>query len=558
VSDASPVVAEPAVRPDPRSGEPGALRPEDLLARLIRAIEAARTLGIPVDRAEAVRTDAAARLGFPADVYVLALVGGTGVGKSSLLNALAGEAVSPVSVRRPTTDEPVAWVPRDARRDMDELLAWLNVRQIREHGSAGPGGGVAILDLPDIDSIEATHRERVEDLLPRVDAVVWVTDPEKYHDAVLHDDFLHHWIQRLDRQAIVLNKSDRLGPDAVPKVRRDLERDLATRFAVSGREHPPVIVASAIDGAAELTELRGWLAAQIEAKRIVRDRLVATLGATLNGLAREAGVDLTTAPEPFLGPGPRRAVMKGVTDAVLRAVDLAALERQAVAATRALARARGAGPMGLVTSTIYRLSGRQARVADPDRYLVEWREHGSLAPAIDALRRALTEPIRIATPAVRPALAATVEPTDVRRSLERAVDGAIARQERSVPSSRVWPLIGLLQTVATWAIGLSVAWIIVWILARPAVSSIDVPVLGLIPMPFAALVVALATGYALARILGLHAGWVGRRWAARLRRDVTTAVQREVTDRALQPLDRLEAARHDLWSAAGGPTTDRH
>jgi hypothetical protein len=557
VSDAAPVIAEPAVRLDPRPGEPGAVRPEDLLARLIRAIEAARTLGIPVDRAEAVRTDAAARLGFPADVYVLALVGGTGVGKSSLLNALAGEAVSPVSVRRPTTDEPVAWVPHDARRDLDELLVWLNVRQIREHGSAGPGG-VAILDLPDIDSIEATHRERVEDLLPRVDAVVWVTDPEKYHDAVLHDDFLHQWIQRLDRQAIVLNKSDRLEPDAVPKVRRDLERDVATRFAVSGRAHPPVIVASAIGGAAELSELRGWLAAQIEAKRIVRDRLVATLGATLNGLAREAGVDPTAPFEPFLGPGPRRAAMAAVTDAVLRALDLAALERQAVAATRARARARGAGPMGLVTSTIYRLSGRQARVADPDRYLVEWREHGSLAPAVDALRRALTEPIRAATPAVRPALAATVEPIEVRRSLERAVDGAIGRQERAVPSSRVWPLIGLLQTVATWAIGLSVAWIIVWILARPPVSSIEVPVLGLIPIPFAALVVALATGYALARILGLHAGWVGRRWAARLRRDVTAAVHREVTDRALQPLDLLEAARQGLWSAARGPTTERH
>jgi hypothetical protein len=127
-----------------------------------------------------------------------------------------------------------------------------------------------------------------------------------------------------------------------------------------------------------------------------------------------------------------------------------------------------------------------------------------------------------------------------------------------VPSSRVWPLIGLLQTVATWAIGLSVAWIIVWILARPPVSSIEVPVLGLIPIPFAALVVALATGYALARILGLHAGWVGRRWAARLRRDVTAAVHREVTDRALQPLDLLEAARQELWSAARGPTTERH
>ena len=49
---------------------------------------------------------------------------------------------------------------------------------------------VAVLDLPDMDSVERTHRERVEELLPRVDAVAWVTDPEKYHDAVLHDDFL--------------------------------------------------------------------------------------------------------------------------------------------------------------------------------------------------------------------------------------------------------------------------------------------------------------------------------------------------------------------------------
>jgi hypothetical protein len=551
VSDAPPVIGEEAVPADRLPEDRGQLRPEDALVRLERAIEAARTLGIPVEAAEAVRADAEARLGFPAEVYVLALVGGTGVGKSSLLNALADEPVSPVSVRRPTTDEPVAWVPREARRDLDELFAWLNVHEIREHDSSGPGN-VAILDLPDIDSVAAVHRERVEDLLPRVDAVIWVTDPEKYHDAVLHDDFLRQWIPRLDRQAIVLNKSDRLGREAVADVRRDLERDLATRFAVAGRPRPSVIVASARDGAAGLGELRGWVAAQVEAKRIVRDRLAATVGATLDGLARQARIDPMSPLEPFLRPEPRRAAIEAVISAVLRALDLPALERQAVAATRARARARGSGPIGLVTSTIYRLSGREAQVADPDRYLVRWREHGSLAPAVDALRQALTDPIREASPQVRPALAATVEPTGLRRSLEQAVDRAIGRQDRLAPSSRIWPVIGLLQTAATWAIVLSVAWIIVWILARPPVSSIEVPVLGPIPMPFAALVVSLAAGYLFARILGLHAGWVGRRWASRLRRAITSAVERELTDRALEPLDRLEAARRDLWSATLG------
>ena len=42
---------------------------------------------------------------------------------------------------------------------------------------------------------------QLEQLLPRVDAVIWVTDPEKYADAVLHDDFLRAWMVRLDSQA---------------------------------------------------------------------------------------------------------------------------------------------------------------------------------------------------------------------------------------------------------------------------------------------------------------------------------------------------------------------
>jgi hypothetical protein len=71
-------------------------------------------------------------------------------------------------------------------------------------------------------------------------------------------------------------------------------------------------------------------------------------------------------------------------------------------------------------------------------------------------------------------------------------------------------------------------------------------------MPFAILVVSLLAGYLLARVLGWHAGWVGRRWAARLRRDIEAAVDRELTDHALEPLDRLESARRALWAASQG------
>jgi hypothetical protein len=53
----------------------------------------------------------------------------------------------------------------------------------------------------------------------------------------------------------------------------------------------------------------------------------------------------------------------------------------------------------------------------------------------------------------------------------------------------------------------------------------------------------------LARVLGLHAGWVGRRWARRVRERVTTAVRDEVTGRGLAPLDALEDARRRLAAA---------
>ena len=98
------------------------------LGRLETAIAAARELGVGVQEAEAVHGDAVARLGFPADAYVVALVGGTGVGKSSLVNAARRRRRSArASVRRPTTAAPVAWVPAGSAAELEPLLDWLGV-----------------------------------------------------------------------------------------------------------------------------------------------------------------------------------------------------------------------------------------------------------------------------------------------------------------------------------------------------------------------------------------------------------------------------------------------
>ncbi len=534
-----------------RLDDPAALDLADPLARCLATADeladAATSLGLPADRLRAVGDDARRRLGFPGDAWVLALVGGTGVGKSSLLNALAGLEVSTASVLRPTTSRPVAWVPAAEREALAPLLDWLGVQQVREH-PAGDLGPVAILDLPDMDSVAGDHRARVEAVLPRVDAVAWVADPEKYHDAVLHDAFLREWLPRLARQVVVVNKADRVGTEDARGIRADLEADLAPR-AAGGAARVPVLFTTSTAGAADTGDLRAWISAAAEAKAIIRARVAASVVAAVRDLLVAAGLDPVHEPGPLLAADRRRDAVRQATEALLRAIDMPGVEAQAVAATRASARARGTGPIGRVTALLYAASGRETRVADPRGYLLRWRERGSTTPAVEAVRAALSEPLRTASPAVRPALASAMEPAALRRGLERAVDRAIAETgDLRPPRSAWWRVVGLLQFVSTVGIALSVAWVVAWILVRPETATVVLPLLGPVPAPFAWLVAFLLLGFVLARVLGAHAGWLGRRWARRVRGAIADSVQVQLTAEALRPLDAFEATRDRAWS----------
>ncbi len=517
------------------------------LARLDEAIEAGRALGLDVARCESIRLEARERLGFTADAYVVALVGGTGVGKSTILNALAGATVSAAGVRRPTTAQPVAWISADAHSAVAPLLERLGVGASREHHEDALRD-VAILDLPDIDSLASEHRARVEELLPRVDAVVWVTDPEKYHDAVLHDAFLRGWLPRLDRQLVVVNKSDRLTAADAERVRRDLEADLGPR-RIPGIRHPPaVVLTAAASGPPGVAELHRWLADETAAKRVVMARLGAAARASVEDVGRLAGADPDDAARPFVGAGARDEATRATIAETLRLIDLDGAERQAVAATRARARARGTGPIGRVTSAIYKGSGREAHVADPARFLARWHERGSLARAIEPLRLAIADAIPHAPAATRPALAAAAEPSVLTARIERTVDRIIAsRGGLPPPSRRLWSVLGLLQTLNLVLLVFSVAWLILWVVARPPVDSVAIPIIGLLPMPFALLCLGLLLGFVLARSISIHAGWVGRGWARGLGNDLAGAIDEAIGRDAFAALDALETARTTLW-----------
>jgi hypothetical protein len=175
---------------------------------------------------------------------------------------------------------------------------------------------------------------------------------------------------------------------------------------------------------------------------------------------------------------------------------------------------------------------------------------------MELLRSAVAVPLRDVPPATRGTLATSVEPAALGTNLGRAVDRAIAARPSAVPSSRVWLLIGLLQTFATLALVFATVWVVLRVFVKFPVDSVVVPVLGQLPIPFVVLVLALLAGYLIARLLGLHAGWLGRRWARRLGREVRASVADEVETSAFAGLDRLEAARRALWTAARGAGED--
>lgn len=222
--------------------------PTELIGVLVRIRAALVDTPVPFDAADADQgREVRASLLKQLDDYVmprliqieaplLCVVGGsTGAGKSTLVNSLVGHRVTEPGVLRPTTRSPVlVHNPEDAHWfGMDRLLPELRRVDYATHDQStlqlvptfDLPAGVAILDAPDVDSVEIANRELATQLLAAADLWLFVTSAARYADQVPWE-FLKEAADRSTAVAVVL---DRTTPKAVREVASHLARMLTAR-----------------------------------------------------------------------------------------------------------------------------------------------------------------------------------------------------------------------------------------------------------------------------------------------------------------------------------------
>src|SRR5271165_4207122 len=150
---------------------------------------------------------------------LVALVGSTGAGKSTLVNSLVGANVSATGVRRPTTNSPVLACHPDEIDWFAENNFLPTLPRVRQEGLARPGRdgllvlaasegmprGIALLDTPDIDSVVQAHHEFAYQFLDASDLWLFMTSASRYADGPVWE-ILQHARDRKASLGVVLSR----------------------------------------------------------------------------------------------------------------------------------------------------------------------------------------------------------------------------------------------------------------------------------------------------------------------------------------------------------------
>ncbi|MCT1867249.1 50S ribosome-binding GTPase [Dermabacter sp. p3-SID358] len=525
-----------------------------------------------LESARAARARLTERLEHSSEHTVIGLFGSTGSGKSSLVNAIVGEEIARVAHRRPTTSTALAVLPEVADEyggsSAASLLDWLEIRERHTVGRGSLPQGAILVDLPDFDSVESANREIAERLAGTVDVLVWVTDPEKYADAVLHTEFISRFARHDAVTIVVVNQADRLSKADGVAVRSSMKALLDD----DGLAKAQVLLVSAVDGTG-LPNLREEIASVVESKRAVLERLLADARAEGEMIAEAVGVTVTRKSVEI--PSLPREVPTFEVDRLEEACAGAAQVEKISEAVAKSYRTRAGRHTGwpalrwigsfkvdpLERMRIGRASNRH-RKGDSDEEFVSRSSLSIDAPGARArMNRAVDEfALSIAGDAPHPWPGRLTDALDKEKeTLPDEVDYALTHTNfRGSEKSWTWLPLNIVQ----WLAFLTAIAGLVWLLALAGFDFLQVPkppmpmLEGLwvpVPVPTAMIIAGLGLGILLgifaAFLNSIVAGSRKRRIRRALRSSLREAAERTVVAGAQNELDRasrLESALAEL------------
>jgi len=525
------------------------------IAGRVTSLEAALEAGgeclepAAVAQARAVLARTGERMKLGSEKTVVALVGATGSGKSSLFNALAGMDISEVGPRRPTTSKALACVWGDD--GADPLLDWLDVPRrhrtsretVLDADRQSSLHGLVLLDLPDHDSTQLAHRLEVDRLVDLVDLLVWVLDPQKYADEALHTGYLRRLTGHESVMLVVLNQVDRLGPQEAETCRTDLRRLLDA----DGLSSVPLLTASAVRGDG-VDKLRSVLADVVKRQKIVVERAAADLDAAAAAL--EAGVgESEVDPEQLGGHDELVAALSSaagvpvVLDAVAADYRRRAVRHVGWPFLRWIARLRP-DPLtrlrlGPVEEDVRRLARSSLPAPTPaQRSRVELAVHEVTSQAAQTLPPRWADAVRGA--AAKPG-------ADLTDALDTAV---MSVDLGSAEPSWWWGTATVHLALAASAV-IGFVWLaLLGVLGWLRLPDLDPPRIGTVPLPTVMLLGGVAAGLALAGIgRWLTVAGARRRRekiAGRLRSAIAWEAQARVLQPVMEVLQRHRAVREYL------------
>jgi energy-coupling factor transporter ATP-binding protein EcfA2 len=223
---------------------------------------------------------------------LVALVGSTGAGKSTLVNSIVGAHVSATGVRRPTTNSPVLACHPDEIDWFAENNFLPTLPRVRQEGLARPGRdgllvlaasegmprGIALLDTPDIDSVVQAHHEFAYQFLDASDLWLFVTSASRYADGPVWE-ILQHARERKASLGVVLSRI----PQAYRTELVDHFNAMLDANGMGAADRFVIPEIPLIDGMLPLDAyqpIRDWLADTADRA----DRRVAVLSQTMSGV----------------------------------------------------------------------------------------------------------------------------------------------------------------------------------------------------------------------------------------------------------------------------------